>query len=466
MQMFNFFCASEVGQKHAEKGLPNEDYASVVRIADGIVFTCADGHSDPLCFRSNIGAETVCKIAEKKLTGFCRELKERHRENDIFNDETAETHIRSLISQIFTEWREKTAVHLRNNPYTTQELAVMEQKRRLGSVTIQAYDNNEELQCIYGTTFAAALLTDKYLLLLRQGDGVCSVMNANGCYEEPVQWDERCFGGISTSVGNEDAVASCRFAVIDIERNPVSAVFLGSDGISEAFGENPGLVHSFFDSMILFGEENGDEALGRHLQEALPGLSANGIGGDVSVCGVYNADAVGKFNEKFQLRKKINTLTAQLEDAEIKAQSAANSPMLRIYERSSVNSKTAVENAEKKYMECRCELYSALCEAGLVANSCKVKHNSAVLTEDDIASFDFDSIFPEALPEIFIDSDRYARCRRALSLYGLSRTELTLTQGIYKKNRAAYNDYTKKLTALTNEKNVLAARIAELQKKL
>jgi hypothetical protein len=84
------------------------------------------------------------------------------------------------------------------NPLTLDERAKCDRY-------LDRYDRGEKLEHIYGTTLIAGLLTDKYLLLLQQGDGRCDVFDANGEVSQPIPWDDKCFANVTTSLCEDDA---------------------------------------------------------------------------------------------------------------------------------------------------------------------------------------------------------------------------------------------------------------------
>lgn len=347
--MYDYFCNSVIGQSHIKKGTPKEDFGTIKKFEDCLVFVLGDGHGDPTCFRSQIGSEMICDIAVETLSSFCETVKENNREKELFVERTAQNMVRQLVSVLFGTWKKRTVEHLKENPYTEEELAFMESKRQSGSRTIKAYDEGVGLEHIYGTTFIAGALTDKFLLLLHQGDGKCSVMYSDGEYDEPVPWDDRCFSNVCTSVCDADSIESCRFSVINLEEKPVIACVLSSDGVEDSFAEDMDLVHSYYDEILLLGAENGQEALEKHLEETLPDMTKNGSNDDITICGFYYPDQIKKFEEKFKKRTELNSLQAALDDVNRRIKSADGSPKMVALEKNLKESSTAFELIKAEY---------------------------------------------------------------------------------------------------------------------
>lgn len=347
--MYNYFCKSIIGQRYIDKGTPKEDYGTIKKFDDCLIFALGDGHGDPTCFRSQIGSEMICDIAVEILSSFCETVKGNNREKELFVERTAQLMVRQLVSVIFGTWKKRVAEHLKENPYTEEELTFMESKRQAGSKTIKAYDEGVDLEHIYGTTFIAGVLTDKFLLLLHQGDGKCSVMYSDGEYDEPVPWDDRCFSNVCTSVCDADSIESCRFSVINLEEKPVIACVLSSDGVEDCFAEDMDLVHSYYDGLLLLGAKNGQDALEKHLDETLPNMTKNGSHDDITICGFYYPDQIKKFEEKFEQRAESSSLQAALDDINRKIKSADGSPMMIALEKNLKESSTAFELIKAEY---------------------------------------------------------------------------------------------------------------------
>ncbi len=343
--MNEFFCSSIIGARHIKQGTPREDYGICKETESCKVFVLGDGHGDPNCFRSQVGSEMICKLAVDALESFA----ETANPEDLFNESTCKGLIKHLVNYLFGTWKGSVLKQLEEVPFTDSELAYMEEQRKKGSNTILAYDQGVELEHIFGTTFIAGVLTDKYLLLLHQGDGRCTVMHANGEYTEPVPWDDRCYDVFTTSVCDQDAIESCRYKVFDLSKEKILACIISSDGVEDQFAADSDLVHSFFDDLFLYGIENGTDELKKHLEEILPELTKNGNGDDITICGYYNPEEIKPFQEKFSLRKERIKLQAQLNSVLFKLDSIQRSPKMDILKKKWEEAKERFSELQKEF---------------------------------------------------------------------------------------------------------------------
>lgn len=342
MMVYELFCHSVQGAGHLKYGIPRQDYGLKLQNEDCKIFVLGDGHGDSNCPRSDIGSKTLCEIAQNELAVFARELRQAHMEHKLFDKYAVEPIVRQLIISIFGKWSCSVNDHFLANPFTEQE-------EQQAASMMSVYKRGERIEHIYGTTFIGGLMTDKYFLLLQQGDGRCVVFDSDGNASQPIPWDDRCFANVTTSVCEADAVSSCRYYVIDLEENPIIACVLGSDGVEDSFN-NMELMHCYYREELLFAAENGVEAYEERMAETLPELSANGIPGlsafgsqdDVTICGVIDRAAVRGKSEKFG------------EDGK---KAAINSAISRVDERI-----RSMEAGKMDYLKNKCRDADAECE--------------------------------------------------------------------------------------------------------
>lgn len=453
--MFDYFCNSIIGHSHIKKGTPKEDFGAIQKYDDCLIFVLGDGHGDPTCFRSQIGSEMICNIAIETLKSFCDTVKENDREKELFVKRTSQNMIRQLVSVIFGTWKKKTVEHLKENPYTEDEISFMDSKREIGSNTILAYDQGIGLEHIYGTTFIAGALTDKYLLLLHQGDGKCSVMYADGEYDEPVPWDDRCFSNVCTSVCDVDSIESCRYAIIKLDENPVIACIISSDGVEDSFAEDMDLVHSYYDEILLYGSENGKEALERHLEETLPEMTKNGSNDDITICGFYYTDQIQAFKDKFEVRAEFNSIQAALVDINRRIKSAEGSPKMIALEK---NLKKSTEQLEAIKSE-----YDALAEERRTVKSDLEK----LTVEDDAKGTDLisriKSLLDKGLESRYI-KDCISKCQETLKRFDEVEEKYKKAQERYDEDKKAYDEYMERYYGFLSKREELLQKLSELKR--
>ena len=305
MPKYKMICASVQGARHIRHGQPCEDCGKVYESESCSIFAVADGHGDPNCPRSRFGSEAACDTAVNELKDFSGAISENCWDERLTGGgKELEGMVRHLVSSIMAKWIQTVNEDLEASPLTEEERAACD-------TWLERYDRGENLEHIYGTTLIAGLRTEKYLLLLQQGDGRCDVFDAAGDVTQPIPWDERCFANVTTSLCEEDAVQSFRYCVIDMEKNPPAACLAGSDGVEDSFFSMD-LMHSYYRDLLIYAAENGMEALRQHLADTLPDFTARGSGDDVTICGFIDTEriqelipAFRKANERISLESVI-----------------------------------------------------------------------------------------------------------------------------------------------------------------
>ena len=302
------------GYDHVREGSPREDFGETKVTESFRIFAVADGHGDSNCPRSNIGSETACHVAVNALESFAKGVTEHAMESMLLGTEADQRKfIKPLIANIVSEWREVVNAHFAENTLTSEERA---QCNRY----LDRYDRGEKLEHIYGTTLIAGLLTDKYLLLLQQGDGRCDVFDADGEVSQPIPWDDRCFANVTTSLCEDDAAERCRYHVIDIEKNPVIACIADSDGVEDSFASME-LLHCYHRDLLIFACEKGMPALHDHLKDTLPEMSKNFSRDDITICGFIDTDRVQMHIPKYKRANERIRIESRLADVDSRLKS-------------------------------------------------------------------------------------------------------------------------------------------------
>lgn len=319
--MLDMFDAFTRGYDHIKENSPREDFGETKVFDSCQIFAVADGHGDSNCPRSSFGSETACHITVAALKQFYRDIAESGLESEVIGlgsqGPTSQERIdkkdriRQLIAHIIAEWR--SAV---NAEFTTNPLSCLEREKC--DRYLERYDNGEKIEHIYGTTLIAGLLTDKYLLLLQQGDGRCDVFGVNGEVSQPIPWDDKCFANVTTSLCEDDAVQRCRYCVIDIAKKPVIACIADSDGAEDSFASIE-LLHCYHRDLLIYACENGIPALQNYLKDTLPEMSENYSRDDITICGFVNLEKVYPYisefkraNERVRIENKLAEINARL----------------------------------------------------------------------------------------------------------------------------------------------------------
>ena len=312
--MYELICVNTQGFSHLQNDIPCEDHG-MVRASGGCkVFAAADGHGDPNCPRSAYGSEKACEIALDELEIFQKEIAENDMEESLLTSEREAGRIlRQLAARIISKWIQAVNDQLEAEPLTDEERDACDVYRPL-------YDEGRYLEHIYGTTLAAGLQTENYLLLVSQGDCRCAVFHEDGSVTEPVPWDDKCLANVTTSLCDEDAAERCRFSLIDLRNDPVIACIVSSDGVEDSFADLE-LEHAYFRRLLIEAGEKGTEAMEEALQESLPELSKSGSGDDITICGIIDAEACKKSSKRFLRDKAIIETESLVRDLESRLRS-------------------------------------------------------------------------------------------------------------------------------------------------
>jgi hypothetical protein len=342
--MYELICASTQGADHIKHGIPCEDYGQVFESELCKIFAVADGHGDSNCPRSQFGSKTACELAISEMEKFCSDIKENAWESRIISPgKELDSLAHQLISSIVAKWVKSVNEELENNPLTDGERAGCEKY-------IERYDKGERLEHIYGTTLIAGLITEKYLLLIQQGDGRCVVFNADGSASQPIPWDEKCFANITTSLCDEDAIQRFRYCTVNLNDNPLVACLVGSDGVEDSY-LSMDLMHSYYRDLLVYASENGTAALNEYLGEALSEFSKQGSGDDVTISGIVDSERVLNFVDAFKRDNEIVRKESVIREIDERLKSMNGMGKMDALKSKYDRAMEEVEKAEKSHAE-------------------------------------------------------------------------------------------------------------------
>jgi serine/threonine protein phosphatase PrpC len=205
--------------------------------------------------------------------------------------------MQQLAANIIYRWREQIAEDYQREPFSETELALLSPKE------LAASQKEDGWVSAYGTTLIAAVRTSNFWFGLHIGDGKCVTVNTDGTTSQPIPWDEKCFLNVTTSLSDAQALSSFRWVfeqnnkssyLSSFQKNLPKAIFVGTDGVDDTFGNDEAL-ESFYKTVVqLFNEKEFDEAKAE-LKTYLPKLSEKGSRDDVSIAGIlYNKTVTKK----------------------------------------------------------------------------------------------------------------------------------------------------------------------------
>jgi serine/threonine protein phosphatase PrpC len=275
------------GASHLRAGIPNQDSILQMRESDRtlpLVVAIADGHGSPKCFRSNKGSRFVVKKSAQIVSEFLDELRGN------FDLAEIETKGKDYFPQeIVKEWRKAVEAHLKNNPFTEEELKRLEEKS--GANSLELIEENPLLA--YGTTSLTVAMEEDFILYLQLGDGDILNISASGEVTKPLPEDARLLANETTSMCLPKAEKDFRFFVqkISDEQSP-AMVLLSTDGYLNSFASEAGFFQAGTDILAMLSTENGFETVSENLKAWLEEATQMGSGDDSTVAIIYRPDAL------------------------------------------------------------------------------------------------------------------------------------------------------------------------------
>ncbi len=265
--MWNLFTASVQGASHIVAGIPNQD--AVGSLGDPMspdggpaAVAVADGHGDPRHFRSGRGSrlavEVACGVAAERAPSLAAE-------EDV---EVLGGRLRTeLAPEIVARWRAAVAHDLSREPLDDRELA------RVGG----------DAGIAYGSTLLVAILMGRWALLAQIGDGDILAVETGGHALAPLPPDPWNRGRFTSSLCQEDPLASFRVATIDLERQQLSLLLLATDGFGNSQVDDP-WYQPFGSDLLQLVARHGSAWVGARLAEwAARCASSEGSGDDTTI---------------------------------------------------------------------------------------------------------------------------------------------------------------------------------------
>lgn len=327
------------GESHvaANKVCQDASYSAVTD-AMSIAIIC-DGHGGARYFRSDIGAQFAIEVTKHCVEAFIQQvgdeilkgkpftqkqaISSEVKANVFTKDTLVDKTLRQLFASIIFGWRQKIAQHAQQNPLTESEKLSVDPRFQ------QEFTAGNSVEKTYGCTLMCYVATSDYWFAFHVGDGKCIAFQEDGNWSEPIPWDDNCFLNKTTSLCDSSALEEFRYCYCGDGSFPL-AIFLGSDGMDDSFGETENMVNFYIQVLKLIVNEGGEQAL-QTITETLPQLSKIGSKDDMSVACVYDdlslvehikdlmdwqrrhvGSAIGKVNVRiYQLQNKLRQLEAE-----------------------------------------------------------------------------------------------------------------------------------------------------------
>ena len=323
MKVFN---RSTIGESHIADKKPCQDYSLSYISESGIsIAIVSDGHGGKSYFRSQIGSETACHVAKECLESFVNNVDKSFyavegKEGVKILPLTAIEHpgkigqseeqLRQLSKSIIHKWRQEIDKDAKERELTEWEISNATEEDRA------QLSNDKTRYRAYGCTLMAFVTTPDYWVALHLGDGKCIAFHdasAGMVWNEPLPWDDKCFLNKTTSLCANDAYESFRFAYGGVESMPL-AVFLGSDGLDDTFGDTDLLCDFYIKVLkeILFSSQESVEA---ELDASLSLLSRKGSLDDMSIACIYDEERLCE-NINSILEHQISLVTQRISSSQ------------------------------------------------------------------------------------------------------------------------------------------------------
>lgn len=327
MYSLNFSCQ---GESHIASGKVCQDYSysKVYENGNAIAIVC-DGHGGKRYFRSDTGAKIAAEVTEQKVTTFIEEvglsllksepftqhgtISEQITNQDFDKISDIERAFRQLFSSIIYEWNAEVLAHATKNPISELE------KEGLEEHWIKEFEENVNLEKVYGCTLIVYACTPEFLLAFQIGDGKCFVCDSDGNWSEPIPWDERCFLNKTTSLCDSGAIDEFRYCYEGNGQSPI-AVILGSDGIDDSFGSEENQAN-FYVQILKSIAQSGLDATLSEIETTLPQLSKIGSQDDMSIAMIFDFDKVSSTVPKM-IEWQIANVKRAIADESVKIEKA------------------------------------------------------------------------------------------------------------------------------------------------
>ena len=307
MAKYQAFSTTVIGSSHTKHGKECQDYSAHFGGGqkDGAaIAVVADGHGADECFRSGTGARFAGDVAKAGIWDFIKHLDERpgfmqKPAVDRLSAQQITKELRERLVKLgfISGWHRAVQDDYTRNPFTQAELAAAGEK--YGA----RFAKSENLHKAYGTTLIACAVTQKYWFGIHIGDGRLMALYADGTFDQPVPWDDKCFLNVTTSISDEDAAEKARvYFAFHAQKAPPVAVFLCSDGVDDNYPveDNERYLFKLYREIALTFAHDGFDAACPQIADLAHAFATKGKGDDTSIAGVVDMDGIKRAAQVWQ----------------------------------------------------------------------------------------------------------------------------------------------------------------------
>ena len=336
MKVISHFC---IGESHKATDKPCQDYSYAEQNDTLSMAIVCDGHGGERYFRSQYGAEFAANITKDAIKSFVENMSQSSwcgNRSSVFENapftgyssadsseqqasSNAHKALQWLFASIISQWNQKIAEHALLNDLNEWEQAHVEEKYREEFIAKRSLPD-ATFEKTYGCTLMAYVQTPSYWFAFHLGDGKCvmfTTVDEQLKAEQPIPWDERCFLNKTTSICDSQALDEFRYCYQGDGTFPL-AVFLGSDGIDDSYGDGDNLTNFYIEIYKLLLKKDYPRAL-KEIKKVLPVISARGSKDDMSIAVVFDDHNPGKIFDiltEYQRQRLDDQMTAAIHKLE------------------------------------------------------------------------------------------------------------------------------------------------------
>ena len=244
-----------------------------------LILAVSDGHGGAKYFRSDKGARFAVDAAIDTLSQFQENLASFS--NSSWQEER-------LTKSLVNTWRGKVNAHLNDEPFTDEDLRLLEEKE--GPAARQIVEGNPVIA--YGATILAVIITESFIAYLQLGDGDILTVSEQGKPSSVFPVNSKHFANETASLCSSNAWCDFQFRIEKVSPSPLlpALILLSTDGYKDSFSSNEGFrkVGSDLFEMI---HSNKLEETKSNLPGWLSEASRIGSGDDITLGILYRMDA-------------------------------------------------------------------------------------------------------------------------------------------------------------------------------
>ncbi|MBQ3062902.1 MAG: protein phosphatase 2C domain-containing protein [Clostridia bacterium] len=286
------FAVSSIGHSHKKEGTLCQDWAETAEGDGFLIIAVSDGHGSRNFVRSDRGSRFACRAALDAMHDFASEIRAEH----IVGSRRANEVVSMLCKNIIMRWRDAVNEDVKACPFTEDEVKNVSDKYR------ESYLAGEQAEHAYGATLIALLITEEYMLAIRNGDGECVTVSRRGHMDKPIPWNDKCEASVVTSMCDRSAIDEFRFFyTTDLP----AAAFIGTDGVDNSYPRTEELFE-LYANICTEAVDNGAENMKGELEAFLPVMTEKGSGDDVSIAAILDSELLnGVRDELMEQRMRV-----------------------------------------------------------------------------------------------------------------------------------------------------------------